>query len=484
MKFLDRKAGGHARKRREHGTIYRRLALALGGCLIVAGFLVSGPPDNAAETRSGSTETMVLTLPTPAPAGTATPLTTRPEVPFEPLARYHAEDDNAEPVATPPEVPELPWLNVTVAPGDNLSLIFSRLKLSRRDLHDIAQLDHKEGHLRRLRPGQLLRFLIEDEQLSAMVVEIDDLNSLRIERTASGFSLNRESIEPEIRVASASTDIQHSLFLDGQKAGLSDALIMHMTDIFGWDIDFALDIRRDDRFSVIYEEILKDGEVIKQGRILAAEFVNRGKTLRAVLYTDASGDSTYYSDEGHAMRKAFLRTPVNFSRISSRFNLRRKHPVLNTIRAHRGVDYAAPMGTPIRATADGTIAEIGHRGGYGKTITLKHGRSYSTLYAHMSRFARGIKRGGKVKQGKIIGYVGKSGLATGPHLHYEFRVGGVHRNPLTVDLPKAPSIDQKYLADFRQKAAPLLERLAELSTTPLAPDSNVVARADQIRSVR
>jgi len=293
-----------------------------------------------------------------------------------------------------------------------------------------------------------------------------------------GFTAFNESIEPEIKLTTATAAITRSLFVDGQNAGLSDAIIMRLTEIFGWDIDFALDLRKNDRFSVIYEEIYKGEELIKQDRILAAEFVNRGKRFRAVLYTFDHGRSAYYSDRGEAMRKAFLRTPVNFTRISSRFNLRRKHPILNTIRAHRGVDYAAPSGTPVRATADGRIKFVGRNGGYGRTVEMHHGEIYSTLYAHLSRYARGMKRGKSVTQGQIIGYVGKSGLATGPHLHYEFRVHGVHRNPLTVNLPKADPIEKKYLRDFQEQAKPLLAQLDVLLARQKERGSDYVAQLD------
>ncbi|MGR8921263.1 MAG: OapA family protein [Gammaproteobacteria bacterium] len=368
---------------------------------------------------------------------------------------------------------------MTVAPGDNLSLIFSRLKLSKSDLHTIVQLDRDKARLRRLRPGQLLRVRADESRIESLVLELDELNSFRVERTADGsFALSTETVEPEVREASTAAVITRSLFLDAQQAGLDDATIMRLTDIFGWDIDFALDIREGDRFSAIYEEIYKDGEMIKQGRILAAEFINRGRRLRAVWFTNESGESAYYSDEGHAMRKAFLRTPVNFTRISSRFNLRRKHPVLNTIRAHRGVDYAAPLGTPVRSTANGKIRSVGRNGGYGRVVEIQHGKSYRTLYAHLSRFAKGLKRGSSVRQGQVIGYVGKSGLATGPHLHYEFRVNGHHRNPLTVDLPKAQPIDGRYLDEFKRHAQPFLQRLAVLNDVTDETSPALVASLD------
>jgi murein DD-endopeptidase MepM/ murein hydrolase activator NlpD len=401
--------------------------------------------------------TFELSLPGHHPLAAQAP-TAKPHgrLPFEPLVpRRHTAKE-------PPVSEEVDWAHVEVAPGDNLSLIFSRLKLSTRDLHDIVTLDDKERRLRNLRPGQLLRIRAEGSELLGLVLEMDQLNSLWIERGETGFTLRTETIEPEIRVAEATTAVSHSLFVDGQKAGLSDALIMHLTEIFGWDIDFALDLRENDHFSVIYEEVYKDSEFVKQGRILAAEFVNRGNSHRAVFFTDEQGESAYYSEDGRPMRKAFLRTPVNFTRISSKFNLQRRHPILNTIRAHRGVDYAAPMGTPVRATAKGSIRAAGTSGGYGLVVELQHGKSYSTLYAHLSRVAKGVRRGGSVQQGQVIGYVGKSGLATGPHLHYEFRVDGKHRNPLTIDLPKADPLEGPLLADFHNHAAELFSRLDTL----------------------
>jgi murein DD-endopeptidase MepM/ murein hydrolase activator NlpD len=375
------------------------------------------------------------------------------------------------------------WRNVTVAPGDNLSLIFSRLRLPKTELHAIMLLGKQTSALKQLRPGQIIRFKMDGERIAELVLEIDQLNSLAVVRDGDRYVARTEEIEPEVKIAAASTPIKHSLFLDGQKAGLSDAVIMRLTDIFGWDIDFVLDLRENDHFSVIYEEIYKDGELVKQDRILAAEFVNQGEPRRAVLYTDDQGRSAYYSDKGEAMRKAFLRTPVNFTRISSGFSLGRRHPILNTIRAHRGVDYAAPMGTPVRATADGKIRNIGNGAGYGRVVEMQHGDAYGTLYAHLSRFARGLHRGSSVRQGQVIGYVGKSGLATGPHLHYEFRVKGVHRDPLKVALPKALPIERKYLADFREKSAPLLSQLDVMTARQESTQVAYVAQLDIARVV-
>jgi len=372
------------------------------------------------------------------------------------------------------------WVHVTVAPGDNLSLIFSRLKLSSTDLHQIVSLGKATAPLKDLRPGQILRFRLNDASIAEMVLELDQLNSLNVVREDSGFAARVDSIEPDIKVTAATTTITQSLFVDGQKVGLSDAVIMKLIDIFGWDIDFALDLQPNDHFSVIYEEVYKGQQLVKQDRILAAEFVNQGKRMRAVLYTGADGRSSYYSDKGEAMHKTFLRTPVKFTRISSGFTLARRHPILNTIRAHRGVDYAAPTGTPVRATADGKILAVGSGAGYGNLVEIRHGDSYSTLYGHLSRFARGIKRGSFVNQGQIIGYVGQTGLATGPHLHYEFRINGIHRDPLKVVLPRLP-IEKRYMADFRERSAPLLNQLDFLVAKQDNSHTTYVAQLDSTK---
>ncbi|HEC29235.1 MAG TPA: M23 family peptidase [Gammaproteobacteria bacterium] len=305
-------------------------------------------------------------------------------------------------------------------------------------------------------------------ELRQLVYQYNIANSLHIRKVSTGFTASTQERKLDTRIAHASARINLSLFLAGQSAGLSDNMTMTLANIFGWDIDFALDIRQGDHFTVIYEEIFMGDKKIRDGNILAAEFVNRGRTYRAIRYTDSRGRSQYYSPKGLSMRKAFLRTPVDFSRISSRFNLRRKHPVLNRIRAHKGVDYAARPGTPVKATGDGKIIFKGRKGGYGKTIVIKHGSAYSTLYAHMRSYNKKSRYGSRVKQGQIIGYIGSTGLATGPHLHYEFRVNGHHRNPLTVRLPTASPLPKKYLADFNSKAQTLVAQLNLIKNNTLA----------------
>ena len=244
---------------------------------------------------------------------------------------------------------------------------------------------------------------------------------------------------------------------------------MELAGIFGWDVDFALDIRKGDNFTVVYEEMYRNGEKIKDGNILTAEFINHGKTYQAVRYTNPENNRTeYFTPDGKSMRKTFLRSPVNFARISSGFTTSRYHPVLHKFRSHKGVDYAAKRGTAIRASGDGKIVHRGRKGGYGRTIIIQHGSKYSTLYAHLNSYKSKLRVGSKVKQGQTIGYLGSSGLATGPHLHYEFRVNGVHRNPLTVKLPTAKPVPKRYLADFELKTTPMLAQLELFTRTQVA----------------
>ena len=450
--LLDGPRGGRRRLRPLHG-------LVVGLALLSGAFLFGSSPEEASARRSDSLADEALELPLHLPQPAA----------GEPGAEA-APPVTAEPPFATSETPveaEGKWQDARVKPGDSLARIFSRLGLSARELHDIMTLGKPVEALKRIRPGERLSFLIgEDGRLRQMRYEKSRLQRLLVSRAADGFQAEVIERAPERATAHATATIDSSLFLAAQKAGLSDNLTMELAGIFGWDIDFALDIRRGDRFTVIYEELFLDGEKIGNGDILAAEFVNQGRVYQAVRYTDASGHTSYYAPDGHSMRKAFLRTPVAFSRISSRFSLGRKHPILNRIRAHKGVDYAAPYGTPIKATGDGKVIFIGRKGGYGKAVILRHGSRYTTLYAHMSRFARGLRSGSRVRQGQVIGYVGQSGLATGPHLHYEFRINGVHRNPLTVKLPAAAPIDRRYRADFEQKSRSLLAQLDLVRQSP------------------
>jgi murein DD-endopeptidase MepM/ murein hydrolase activator NlpD len=369
--------------------------------------------------------------------------------------------------------PEGDWHEITVKSGDGLAAIFSRVGISAGELHTLLSQGGATHNLKKIYPGQTLRLMSNgDQQLVRLIYKIDELSTLDIGRNGDEFEISTIHRTPERRIKNASGSINNSLFVSAQAAGMSDSMTMELAGIFGWDIDFALDIRKGDQFTVLYEELYLDGEHIGNGEILAAEFINQGKSYQAVRYTDAGGKTDYYSLDGKSMRKAFLRTPVEFSRISSGFSLGRKHPILNRIRAHKGVDYAAATGTPIKATSNGKITFRGKKGGYGNTIIIQHGSKYSTLYAHMSKFRSGLTSGSRINQGQVIGYVGSSGLATGPHLHYEFRVDGVHRDPLKVKLPGAEPLDSKYLADFSRKAESLLAKLDLMRNVQVAVNSN------------
>ncbi len=376
-----------------------------------------------------------------------------------------------DPATTSPltsDLPEFTQLTHRIEAGENLSVIFDKMSLNTKDLYKITHTNDLGKQFAHLRVGKdLVAKTDTDGRLHELSYQKNAIETLVAKRQGEDFSVEINSKEVETQFANAHATIHSSLFLDGKAAGLNDNLIMQLANIFAWDIDFALNLREGDQFTVVYEKHLVDGQEIDGGEILSAEFINQGQTYTAIRFTEANGSTGYYTPEGKSLRKAFIRTPVAFARISSHFNLRRKHPVLNRIRAHKGVDYAARTGTPVKTTGNGRIVFRGRKGGYGRTIIVKHGQKYTTLYAHLSRFKKGLKTGSRVKQGQIIGYVGKSGLATGPHLHYEFRINGVHRNPLTVKLPNAQPINKSLLAEFKNQTAPLLAQLNKAKASHL-----------------
>jgi murein DD-endopeptidase MepM/ murein hydrolase activator NlpD len=315
--------------------------------------------------------------------------------------------------------------------------------------------------------------------LQALKRRISDTETLQVRRSNEGFAAELVEVPLELRRVQRHGHIDSSLFAAARSVGVGPGVIMQMAnDIFGWDIDFALEIRPGDQFSVVYEQKYRDGEYLGDGKVIAAEFVNAGRSFRAVHYRSADGEiDDYFTPEGRSVRRQFLRAPVDFTRISSNFNLRRMHPILNRIRAHTGVDYAAPTGTPIKAAGDGRVGVAGWKGGYGRAVILEHGGGITTLYGHMSRIAAGIRPGQRVRQGQIIGYVGSTGAATGPHLHYEYRVNGVHKNPRTVPLPAAKPIPAGYLADFRSHIGPLLADLDRSKDAMIAAAESGSARS-------
>lgn len=359
------------------------------------------------------------------------------------------------------------WESVTVKSGDTLASIFAKKGIGSSTTHKVATLNEQTRKLRYIQPGDEIKLLLDDQRKLRQMKYIPDITRTLLVRRNEDQSFSSQIVNYKLDAYPVyrEGEIDSSLFEAAANADIPEDVIMDLVAIFGWDIDFSLDIRRGDRFGIVYEELYKDDVKIRNGRILSARFINNGKTYRAVYYTDPSGNSDYYAPDGKSMRKAFLRSPVKFSRISSRFSNNRWHPVLSRWRSHKGVDYAAARGTPVRASGDGKITFAGKKGGYGRLVVIRHGGRYTTAYGHLHRYAKGARSGKKVKQGQIIGYVGSSGLATGPHLHYEFRVNGVHRNPLTVKLPEAQPVNKAYLDNFQENTQVYLSMLRLMDRT-------------------
>lgn len=359
------------------------------------------------------------------------------------------------------------WIHIEVESGDNLARIFQRMKLPAADLQNIIDLGQDVSSLTKILPGQELSLhLSATNKLISVEYKKNALETLVISRVGEGFKADWKFVKPEkivVFTAATITRDNPSLYHAGKAAGLSDNVIMKLSYIFQWDISFALDLRAADSFSLMYEEIYVDGEKVEEGDIVAASFTNMGKTYDAVRYTDISGDASYYTPSGLSMRKAFLRDPVHFSHVSSSFNLRRLHPIHKRVMPHRGIDYAARKGTPVVSAGDGKISVRRHNDASGKYIVIQHGEQYTTKYLHLSAYARGVKPGKSVKQGQTIGYVGATGWATAAHLHYEFLVDGVHRNPKTVSLPKASPISTDELKRFNATILPVMAKFEAIS---------------------
>lgn len=361
--------------------------------------------------------------------------------------------------------------NLTVNKGDTLSVLFVKAGLDNAVLHKILATNKEAKRFTHLKIGQTLTFEFDEEQsLQALSSKVSPLETIYLEKQAetNDFAFRKDVAATQTSEKYAQGTVEGALFSATKKSGLPYSLALDMANIFGYDIDFAQDLRTGDEFELVYEEKSVDGKTIGTGNILSARFINRGKVYTAIRYTDKQGNTNYYDADGASLRKAFIRTPVDFARISSRFSNGRKHPILNKIRAHKGVDYAAPRGTPIKAAGDGRVTLAGRKGGYGNTVVIKHGQRYQTLYAHMQGFAKGVRAGSTVKQGQIIGYIGTTGLSTGPHLHYEFQVNGVHVDPLSQKLPTADPIHASEKQRFFQQSKPLLAKLDQHKATQLA----------------
>ena len=361
------------------------------------------------------------------------------------------------------------WREARIQRGDTIASLLNRLQVEDEAAVNFIRSAKHAKTLYQLVPGRSVRAQTsEDGELIALRYIASDSTLLSVDRDGTGFKATEQAAPLDTRVAMKSGEIRSSLFGATDAAGVPDAIATQMAEAFSSDIDFHLDIRKGDRFTVLYETHFSQGEPIKTGRMLAAEYVNQGKVFRAIYFKDREGREGYYTPDGKNLRKAYLRSPLEFSRITSGFSSARLHPVLKTWRAHKGVDYGAPTGTRIRATADATVAVAGKQSGYGNVIILQHGGNISTVYGHLSAFSKGLRQGARVRQGDVIGYVGSTGMATGPHLHYEFRVAGVQRNPLTVPMPQAFPIATQYKNDFLATTHPLTAKLQMLRGLNLA----------------
>ena len=350
-------------------------------------------------------------------------------------------------------------IEIIVGRNDTLDRIFRRMALHTTDLAKIRNLPGIRQSLDFLKPGDAIQVTHTDGEVRALTRKISETQTLKVVRAESGFAAQLIDNPVELRARTATASIDSSLFQSAEKAQISENTALQLANIFAWDIDFVLDLRDGDTYTVVYNQVFQDGHFLHDGDILAAEFVNAGKSYRALRYVADNGAAAYYTPDGLPMRKAFLRTPVEFTRISSRFNPHRHHPILNLIRGHMGTDYAAPVGTPVHAASDGRVSFKGRKGGYGNALMIAHSRGVSTLYGHLSRYARNLRVGQHVQQGEIIAYVGMTGLATGPHLHYEYLLDGVHKDPEKVQLPAAQPLQARDLERFMGLSAPIVARL-------------------------
>jgi murein DD-endopeptidase MepM/ murein hydrolase activator NlpD len=379
------------------------------------------------------------------------------------------ELDLPEFAALAPEAPQRYVTQERVLRGDTVAALFDRLGIRDSRALDFLRVDATGRTIfRQLVPGRMLQAETgEDGQLLALRYFVGAAALLEVTRTADGFAAKQRAITEPARHVYKSATIRSSLFAAADSAGIPDVIAIQVAKMFATDIDFHVDLRKGDRFSVVYEMIYESGELVAPGRILAAEFVNDGREYHAVLFKDEEGVDGYYSLDGSSRAKAFLRSPVEFSRVTSGFG-GRVHPIFKNWRAHTGVDFGAPQGTRVLAAADGHVVAAGTRGGYGNAVEIRHGGGVTTLYAHLSGFAAGVHAGARVRQGEPIGYVGKTGFATGPHLHYEFKIAGVHQDPMRVALPTAEPVSAQLRAQFLKVASQARATIGLVSTAPAA----------------
>lgn len=384
-----------------------------------------------------------------------------PDTTLDTVPRVKITRELALPAIAPPGADEGYWREESVRRGDTLGSVLARVGVDDAAAQSFLRSDARARPLYQLRPGKALRVRIDvGGRMLGLRYLTQNGELLAVDRIGDGFFAQSTTPDAAVSLELRANEIRSSLFSAADAVGLPDAVTVQLADIFSGDIDFLHDLRRGDRFSVVYEMRRIDGEATGAGRIVAAEFVNKGVLYRAFLWRAPDGTESYYGEDGKSLKKAFLRSPVAFTRVTSGFSLARFHPFLQAWRAHKGVDFAAPSGTPVLAAGAGKVAFAGKQGGYGNVVMLQHGGAYSTVYAHLSRFAPGMKAGARVSQGDVVGYVGMTGWATGPHLHYEFRVDNVQKNPLTIALPNPQPVPAGQKAAFQLQVAPLADELA------------------------
>jgi murein DD-endopeptidase MepM/ murein hydrolase activator NlpD len=361
------------------------------------------------------------------------------------------------------------WREERIGRGDTLQSLLTRLGVDAEDARKFLAAAHTNKSLARLAPGRsVLARVSSSGQLMLFRYLVADTTLVTATRAGGEFKVGEQTVALETRQIMRSGSITGSLFGATDAADVPDRIASEMAEALSGDIDFHKDLRRGDHFSLVYEAFYLDGQLIKSGRLLATEFINQGKSHQALYFKDAQGHEGYFTPDGQSLKRAFLKSPMPFSRVSSGFSFSRFHPVLQTWRAHKGIDYAAPTGAPIRAVADARVNFVGTQGGYGNLVVLQHQGSYSTAYGHLSRFGKGVKRGGHISQGQVIGYVGATGLATGPHLHFEFRVNSVQVDPQKLKLPTSYPLDPRAKGQFAASAKPLVANLGLLRNSNLA----------------
>jgi murein DD-endopeptidase MepM/ murein hydrolase activator NlpD len=365
------------------------------------------------------------------------------------------------------------WTTITTHSGDSLASVFKRVGLSQQTLLAVVQDNRYANYLSGIKPNQQIQFLIREKVLEQLILPLNATEMLIVSHKGTRYVSTINSREMNSHNQYVTATIRGSLYATAQRMAIPSKLIRQMTEIFNWEINFAKDIRTGDQFSILYNAFYVDDKWVSTGDILAVSYTNRGTVHQAVRHVNASGESDYFTPKGVSLKKAFSRYPIKFSHISSTFSLSRKHPILHYSRPHKGVDLAAPIGTPIQATGDGIIQILGHQNDYGNMIKIVHNKTYSSIYGHLLKFQKGLSKGDHVKRGQIIGYVGQTGLATGPHCHYEFHVHQSPKNPTTIELPRADPISSRELASFKANANVLLARLK------LFEDANLIGSADK-----